>query len=64
MNSSELDRIGKLMEAGAVPEWVRSYVERNRDQMIAKLKRGESVSVTGPSGEKLVIAPSTERSAA
>ena len=64
MNSAELDRLGRLMEEGAVPDWVRIYVERNRDAMIAALNRGESVEVSGPSGERIRIAPDRDRTAA
>jgi hypothetical protein len=64
MNSAELDRLGRLMEESAVPEWVRSYVESHRDAMAAALNRGEAVVVPGPNGERIRIAPERDRSAA
>ena len=64
MNSAELDRLGRLMEEGAVPEWVRAYVESHRDAMAAALNRGETVEVPGPNGERIRIVPERDRTAA
>ncbi|HTF63797.1 MAG TPA: hypothetical protein VK638_13990 [Edaphobacter sp.] len=64
MNSAELDRLGRLMEEGAVPEWVRLYVQNNREVMMAKLQRGECLELTGPKGEKILIQPAANRTAA
>lgn len=64
MNSADLDRLGKLMEEGAVPEWLRSYVEQHRDEMIRQLSAGESISVTAPDGRVIVIKPAQQPTAA
>ena len=64
MNSAELDRLGRLMEQGAVPEWVRAYVESHRDAMVAALNRGEAVEVLGPNGEKIRVVSQRDRTAA
>jgi len=52
------------MEEGAVPEWVRLYVQNNREVMMAKLQRGECLELTGPKGEKILIQPAANRTAA
>ena len=55
MNSAELDRLGNLIGAGTVPEWVRTYVEKNRSEIMQKLSAGETVIMEGPYGQKITI---------
>jgi len=64
MNSYDLDRLGKLMEEGTVPEWVRSYVQQNRQKMIAQLEAGQSIELSGPDGEKILIESTVHHTAA
>lgn len=64
MNSSELDRLGKLIQEGSVPDWVRAYFEEHREEVAQKLKSGESVQLRGPYGQKITIRPTAERNAA
>ena len=55
MNSADLDRLGKLMEEGAVPDWLRAYIEQHHDEMVRRLNAGESISVPAPDGKVIVI---------
>jgi hypothetical protein len=57
MNSKELNRLGKLIEEGAVPAWVRHYVDQHREEMIAKLNAGQPVGMRGPRGEEITVRP-------
>ena len=57
MNGSQLNRIAKLLEGDALPEWVRAYLETNREQVAAQLDAGEDVEITGPTGQGVRLRP-------
>lgn len=63
MNGSELDRLGKLIEEGTVPEWVRTFVQEHRDQIVQALSKGQPYDMKGPSGQVITIEAEREAAA-
>jgi hypothetical protein len=57
-----LSKLVELIQAGAVPAWLRAYVLENKDKIAEALREHGEYTITGPKGEQVNIR--TERLAA
>jgi hypothetical protein len=57
-----LSKLVDMIQSGAVPAWLRSYVLANKDEIAKALRENGEVTIPGPKGEEVSIR--TEKSTA
>lgn len=60
MTATDLSKLADLLEQDSLPSWLREEIDRRTSDILSALKRGQSIKLTGPHGEELVIGPVPE----
>jgi hypothetical protein len=63
MTATDLSKLADLLEQDSLPSWLREEIDRRTNDILSALKRGQSIKLTGPHGEQLVIGPVPEAAA-
>ena len=52
-----LSNLAQFLEDESLPSWLKQELQKRRDEISTALEHGQSITITGPSGEKITIAP-------
>jgi hypothetical protein len=50
-----LSKLVEEIQAGAIPEWLHTYVEANRDAIASELRQNGKCTLKGPEGIEVTI---------
>ena len=54
---SSLSSLAGFLEDGSLPLWLKQKVQAQSEEISQALERGESITLEGPNGESVTIAP-------
>jgi len=57
--TTDLSKLAGLIEEGSLPVWLREEIEHKREDILKALTHARSITLRGPRGERVTIAPTT-----
>jgi hypothetical protein len=57
--TTDLSKLAGLIEEGSLPVWLREEIEHKREDILKALTHACSITLRGPRGERVTIAPTT-----
>ncbi len=57
--TTDLSKLAGLIEEGSLPVWLREEIVHNREDILKALTHARSITLRGPRGERVTIAPTT-----
>jgi hypothetical protein len=55
--TTDLSKLAGLIEEGSLPVWLREEIEHKREDILKALTHARSITLRGPRGERVTIAP-------
>ena len=60
--TTDLSKLAGLIEEGSLPVWLREEIEHKREDILKALTHARSITLRGPRGERVTIAPTVRGS--
>ena len=57
MTATDFSKLADLIQGDSVPRWFRQQVDEKSVEILRILEQGESITLHGPQGEAVTIAP-------
>ena len=57
MTATDLSKLAGLIEEGSLPVWLREEIEHKGEDILKALTNARSITLRGPQGEQVTIAP-------
>jgi hypothetical protein len=57
MTATDFSNLADLIQEDAIPRWFRQQVEEKSSEILRTLEQGNSITLHGPQGERILIGP-------
>jgi len=61
---NRLSNLAEFLEDDSLPLWLKQEIQKRREEIQSAFEQGNSITLTGPKGETVTIAPRTATVAA
>jgi len=62
MTATDFTKLADLIQEDAVPRWFRQEFEEKSEEILHTLEQGQSITLHGPQGQQITIAPAGQES--
>jgi hypothetical protein len=60
MTATDFSKLADLIQEDSVPRWFRQQVEGRSAEILHSLEQGQSITLQGPQGQQVTIAPANQ----